>query len=144
MISRSYAALLLCSTLSISRYGHLNNSVYFHFFDSIINAYLIQSCGRDPKSSEEIGIVVSSYCEYFASLSFPTVVEVGVRVSKLGKTSVTYEVGVFEQGVDEPRAVGGYTHVFVDRKTRNPIGQGMPAGLRRGLERLAVDSAPKL
>ena len=72
------------------------------------------------------------------------VVEAGLRVSRLGKTSVTYEVGVFEQGVAEPRAVGGYTHVFVDRNTRKPLDSGMPSELRRGLEQLAVSPSSKL
>ncbi|KAJ6607378.1 thioesterase [Mycena sp. CBHHK59/15] len=120
------------------QYSHINNSIYYHFFDSIVNTYLIQRCGLDPATSPSIGLVVSSYCEFFAPLSFPRVLDLGLRVTKLGRSSVTYEVGVFEEVQDVPAAVGGYTHVFVERGERKSA--PMPADTREGLTKLL--SAP--
>ncbi|KAF8635689.1 hypothetical protein AX15_000314 [Amanita polypyramis BW_CC] len=136
------------------QYSHINNSVYYHLFDSVINTYLIEHCGLSPTSSELIGLVVTSYCnvgrryllflsltlhhQFFRPLSFPQVLDLGLRVNKLGNSSVGYEVGVFGQGQDEPAAVGGYTHVFVDSKTRRSA--RMSDGLQSGLEKLLVAS----
>ena len=117
----------------------MNNSVYSFLFDSIINAYLIEHCGRDPPTSDQIGLVVSSQCDFFGPVGFPKVVDLGLRVSKLGSSSVHYEVGVFERGSEEAKAVGGYTHVFVDRKSNRPATDGMPARVRKGLSRLLID-----
>ncbi|KAL1973039.1 hypothetical protein VTN31DRAFT_6581 [Thermomyces dupontii] len=137
-------------------YGHLNNSIYAFLIDSVINTYLIQHCGLDlesvakgvPKEKEkdkphghghgQIGLVVSSYCDYFASMSFPAVLDLGLRVVRLGSSSVTYEVGVFERGDDAVKAVGGFTHVFVDRDTRRPVRGGMHESIRNGLKKLVV------
>ena len=125
-------------------YHHMNNSIYLQLFDSIINAYLIQHCGRDPASSEQIGIIVHSECNFFGSVAYPTVLELGLRVSKLGKTSVAYEVGVFEHGIDAVKAVGGYTHVFVDRQSSRPLNTGMTDQIRSGLSKLMASSSSKL
>lgn len=133
-------------------YGHLNNSIYALYFDSIINSYLISHCGLDPTQKNrntghnQIGLVVSSYCDYFASVSFPDVLELGLRVVKLGSTSVTYEVGVFKRGDDNVKVVGGFTHVFVSRDTMRPAGNGkMDEMIKKGLERLIVaDDKAKL
>ncbi|KAJ7363947.1 HotDog domain-containing protein [Mycena albidolilacea] len=124
------------------QYSHVNNAVYYLWFDSIVNTYLIERCGLDPATSPFIGLVISSFCEFFAPLSFPQVVDLGLRVTKLGNSSVTYEVGVFAEGRDEPAAVGGYTHVFVERVERKSA--PMAAGLREGLGKLLSDpsSAP--
>ncbi|KIM83379.1 hypothetical protein PILCRDRAFT_819622 [Piloderma croceum F 1598] len=119
-------------------YSHINNSIYYHLFDSVINTYLIERCGLSPPSSPLIGLVVSSFCQYFAPLSFPQVLDLGLKVNKLGKSSVTYEVGVFEEGKDTPAAVGGYTHVFVENKSRKSMDIGAEA--RQGLEKLAVST----
>ncbi|KZS96995.1 thioesterase, partial [Sistotremastrum niveocremeum HHB9708] len=124
------------------QYGHMNNSIYYHLFDSIINAYLISHCAQDPLNSPTIGLVVSSHCQFFAPLAFPTCLELCLRVNKLGKSSVEYEVGVFEDGVEEVRAVGGYTHVFVDAKTRKSI--SLRDKTREGLRNLLVDETSKL
>src|SRR5436309_4167165 len=96
-------------------YHHLNNSVYAFLIDSVINAYLIEHCGLEPATSAQIGLVVSSYCDFFGSVAYPAVVELGLRVLKLGKSSVLYEVGIFEQGQDTVKAVGGFIHVFVEQ-----------------------------
>ena len=127
-------------------YAHVNNSIYAFLFDSIINTYLITHCGLDPfspPSSSQIGLVVSSYCDYFSPVSFPDVLDLGLRVAKLGTSSVTYEVGVFRRGEEEVKAVGGFTHVFVERDRMRPApgGVGMEKGIRRGLERLMVNEA---
>ncbi|RDB24034.1 hypothetical protein Hypma_008837 [Hypsizygus marmoreus] len=118
------------------QYSHMNNSIYYHLFDSIVNTYLIEQCGMQPNKSPLIGLVVSSFCQFFAPLSFPQVLNLGLRVSKLGKSSVTYEVGVFEEGKDSPAAVGGYTHVFVDSQSRKSAVMGTET--REGLQRLAT------
>ncbi|EFR04812.1 thioesterase [Nannizzia gypsea CBS 118893] len=131
-------------------YSHLNNSIYAFLFDSIINSYLISHCGLNPFTSSssaqntatesaQIGLVVSSYCDYFASVAFPDVLELGLRVVKLGKSSVTYEVGVFKQGEEAVKVVGGFTHVFVEKKDMKPTSAGMKSEIRKGLERLLVE-----
>ena len=125
-------------------YDHMNNSVYSLLFDSIINAYLIQKCGRNPPSSDQIGLVVHSQCDFFGSVRFPAVVDLGLRVNKLGQSSVTYEVGVFEKGYDNVRAVGGYTHVFVDRNSNRPSANGMSDEVRTGLVSLLRSEGSKL
>ena len=96
----------------------MNNSVYYHLFDSIVNTYLINHCGLVPTESPLIGLVVSSFCNFFSPISFPDVVDLGLRITKLGTSSVSYEVGVFKEGSEHSSAVGGYTHVFVDSGTR--------------------------
>lgn len=105
-------------------------------FDSIINTYLITHCAFSPQHSRTIGVVVHSFCNYFASVAFPAMLDLGLRVSKLGKSSVTYEVGIFEQGQEEVKVVGGYTHVFVEREGRKVSGEGMGNGVREGLRNL--------
>lgn len=110
--------------------------------DSVVNTYLIEHCGlkpTDPNPSEPIGLVVASNCNYFSSLEFPGVVDLGLRVSKLGKSSVTYEVGFFKEGVDSVSAVGGFTHVFVHPTERRPT--SMVDTMRKGLEKLYVEEA---
>ncbi|VDC02550.1 unnamed protein product [Peniophora sp. CBMAI 1063] len=121
------------------QYGHMNNSVYYHLFDSIINSYLIAHCGLEPTKSERIGLVVESHCSFFAPLAFPEVLELGLRVVALGRSSVTYEVGVWKEGSQKVAAVGGYTHVFVDSDSRRT--GAIEGGLRDGLGRLLVDGA---
>ncbi len=125
-------------------YNHMNNSVYSFLFDSIVNAYLIEHCGRDPPTSDQIGLVVHSYCNFFGPVGFPAVVDLGLRVSRLGKSSVTYEVGVFERGCEDVCAVGGYTHVFVDRNTSRPSATGMSDAIKTGLARILAKEASKL
>ncbi|KAJ7674188.1 thioesterase thiol ester dehydrase-isomerase [Mycena rosella] len=115
------------------QYSHINNGIYYLYFDSVVNTYLMEKCGLDPATSPLIGLVVSSFCEFFAPLSFPQVLDLGLRVNKLGTSSVTYEVGVFAQGQGAPAAVGGYTHVFVERAERKsaPIAPETREGLTK-------------
>jgi acyl-CoA thioester hydrolase len=107
-------------------------------FDSVVNTYLIQHCSLHPPTSPQIGLVVHSHCDYLAPIAFPAVVDVALRVNKLGKSSVTYEIGVFEQGQEEARAVGEFVHVFVERESRRPSKDGMNEVLKRGLGELLV------
>jgi len=116
------------------QYSHINNSVYYHLFDSAVNTYLIEQCGLNPATSPLIGLVISSFCEFSAPLSFPQVLDLGLRVDKLGNSSVSYEVGVFAEGQDKPAAVGGYTHVFVERLGRKSAAMGSET--REGLSKL--------
>ena len=125
-------------------YDHMNNSVYSFLFDSIINSYLIEHCGLHPSRSSQIGLVAHSNSDYYGSVGFPSIVNLGLRVNKLGKSSATYEVGLFERGKDDVRAVGGYTHVFVERETKRPAASGMTEEIRRGLEKLLMNERPKL
>lgn len=119
----------------------MNNSIYYHLFDSIVNTYLIEHCGLKPRTSgagDTIGLVVHSHCAFFAPLAFPDVLELGLRARTLGNSSVAYEVGVFRAGEDQPAAVGGYTHVFVDKESRKTA--RIEGERRKGLERLLVGS----
>jgi acyl-CoA thioester hydrolase len=122
-------------------YHHLNNSIYYFLFDSVVNTYLIKHCALHPPTSSQIGLVVHSHCDYFAPVEFPAVVDLALRVNKLGKSSVTYEIGVFERGQDDAKAVGEFIHVFVDRKSRRPGASGMADELKTGLQLLMADDA---
>ncbi|KZT63283.1 thioesterase [Daedalea quercina L-15889] len=121
------------------QYAHVNNSVYYHLFDSIVNTYLITHCGLSPIHSPRIGLVISSWSRFFSPVSFPAVLNLGLRVAKLGNSSVAYEVAVFEEGQDVPSAVGGYTHVFVDSKSRKSTPMG--TRIREGLAKLSIGHA---
>lgn len=112
-------------------------------FDSIVNSYLIEHCKLHPPTSSQIGLVVHSHCDYFGPVAFPSVLDVGMRVKKLGKSSVTYETAVFEQGVDEVRAVGEFVHVYVESANRRPPKDGMTPAMREALSAL-VQSQAKL
>lgn len=132
------------------QYSHVNNAIYYHLIDSIVNTYLSERCGLQPSSSDNslpIGLVVSSYCNFFAPLSFPEPITLGLRVVHLGRSSVEYEVGFFpgeEKGLGrdsgEPAvasAVGGYTHVFVGRTDRRPV-KALGFRLQSGLEAILL------
>ncbi|KAF6839028.1 thioesterase superfamily protein [Colletotrichum plurivorum] len=122
-------------------YQHMNNSIYNFLYDSVVNTYLIEHCNLSPSRSEQHGVVVHSHSDYFASISFPAVAQLALRVNKLGKSSVTYEIALFEEGVDDVRAVGEFVQVFVERATGRPTASGMSNEMRKGLERiLAVES----
>ena len=107
-------------------------------YDSICNTYLIKECGLHPPTSEQYGLIVHSHSNFFGSIAFPAVAELGLRVNKLGNTSVTWEIGLFEEGVVEVKAVGEMIHVFVERKTGRPVATGLSGKLREGLQRLLV------
>jgi acyl-CoA thioester hydrolase len=116
-------------------YGHVNNVVYYSWFDTAVNAYLIEHGVLDIERSPAIGLVVETQCQYFASLAFPQTIEAGLRVARLGASSVRYEVGLFAQGAEHTAAHGHFVHVYVDRDTRRPV--PVPAALRDALAPLA-------
>ncbi|GJL82761.1 MAG: thioesterase [marine bacterium B5-7] len=113
-------------------YGHINNSVYYFYIDSVVNRYLIEAAGLNPTSSTTIGLVVESSCRYARSFAYPEPIEAGLRVLRIGNSSVTYEVGMFHQNNDQASVWGGYTHVFVDRESGRPI--SLPDAFRRAFE----------
>jgi acyl-CoA thioester hydrolase len=117
-------------------YGHVNNALYYAFFDTAINEYLIAEGGLDIAEGRVIGLAAESHCRFLASLAFPETVEVGLRVGKLGRSSVRYELAIFKRGEPHAAAVGSFVHVFVDRETRRAV--PMPALLRTALERLVI------
>ena len=117
-------------------YGHVNNVEYYAYFDTVINAYLIRTGGLDIHGGDVIGVCAESQCEFRAPLAFPEMVEAGLRVAHLGRTSVRYEIGLFGEGSVEPAAVGWFVHVFVERSTRRPA--DIPPGVRAALEEISV------
>lgn len=115
-------------------YGHVNNVVYYSWFDTAVNATLIEHGVLDIHGGQTIGLVIETQCNYFASLAFPQTIEAGIRVAKLGKSSVRYEVGLFAEGEPLTAAKGHFVHVYVDRETRRPV--PLPAPLKQFLETL--------
>ena len=115
-------------------YGHVNNSVYYFYIDSVVNQYLIEAGGLVPSTAETIGVVVESHCRYARSFSYPQVIEAGLRVTRIGNSSVTYEVGMFHSGELLASVWGGFVHVFVDRTDQRPV--TIPADIRAALERI--------
>ena len=119
------------------QYGHVNNVVYYSWFDTAVNALLIEEGALDIQAGTVIGFVVETQCNYFAPLAFPQTVEAGIRVAKLGSSSVRYEVGLFAQGEPMTAAAGHFIHVYVDRETRRP--EALPQALARVVQDLAVN-----
>lgn len=117
-------------------YGHVNNVEHYGYFDTVINTYLIQEGGLDIHAGEAIGLCVESHCAYAGPFAFPDVIDACLRVGKLGRSSVRYELALFKQGEDAPAATGWFVHVFVDREERRPV--PIPDGIRSALERLAA------
>ena len=116
-------------------YGHVNNVVYYGFFDTAVNNYLIRQGGLDIQDGDIVGFVVSSACDYFASIAYPDLIEVGLRVARLGNSSVQYELAIFREGEQEACAAGRFVHVFVDRASNRPT--AIPGRLRAALEALS-------
>ena len=117
-------------------YGHVNNVVYYSYFDTVVNEHLINVGGLDIASSPTIGLVVETYCRFHRPLSFPGVVDAGMRVARLGETSVRYEIGLFGHGDAEAAATGHFVHVWVDRASNRPT--SVPAAIRAVLADLLV------
>jgi len=101
-------------------YGHINNVVYYSYFDTVVNRYLIEAGVLDVQRGAVIGLVVETHCNYFSPLSFPQTVDTGLRVARLGASSVRYEIGLFGGGEPMTAARGHFVHVYVDRQTRRP------------------------
>jgi acyl-CoA thioester hydrolase len=118
-------------------YGHVNNVVYYSFFDSVIATYLMGEGGLDPWRGEVVGLAVDSGCRYHRSIAFPDTVHAGLRVGHLGTSSVRYEVGIFKNDEDAACAEGHFVHVFVDRATQRPV--PIPDRIRSALAHLVRD-----
>ncbi len=115
-------------------YGHVNNVVYYSWFDTAVNAHLIEQGALDIHQGDTIGLVIETQCNYFAPLAFPQTVEAGLRVARLGTSSVRYEVGLFAQDQSTAAAQGHFVHVYVDKLTRRPV--PLPHNLKLVLEKL--------
>jgi acyl-CoA thioester hydrolase len=115
-------------------YGHVNNVVYYSYFDTVVNQYLIEQHVLNIEASKVIGLVVETQCQYFASITFPDMVHAGLRVAKLGNSSVRYEIGLFRNEEQTASAQGYFVHVYVDRATRRAI--SLPADMRAALKKI--------
>lgn len=129
-----YLHMLTTRWKDVDAYGHVNNVVYYSYFDTAVNAHLIAHGVLNPQANPVIGLVVETRCIYFRSLTFPAAVKVGLRVAHLGTSSVRYEIAVF-QGEDERAAAQGhFVHVYVNRADQRP--EPIPASVRAVLEQL--------
>jgi len=115
-------------------YGHVNNVVYYSLFDTAVNGYLIEAGALDIHRGEVIGLVVETHCNYFAPIEFPMAIDAGLRVARIGGSSVRYEIGLFAEGQATSAARGHFIHVYVDRATRRPA--PLPDALKRALQGL--------
>ncbi len=117
-------------------YGHINNVVYYAYFDTLLNRYLIDEGGFDITNDTAIGVAVETMCRFHRPFAYPETVDAGLRIGKLGTSSVRYEIGLFGEGEADARAEGHFVHVFVDRTTQRPV--PIPAKIRVALERIRV------
>lgn len=117
-------------------FGHVNNVVYYAWFDTAVNAYLIESGVLDIGTSPVVGMVVETGCTYFESVAYPETVEAGLAVTSLGRSAVRYAVAIFRQGAELAAAQGHFVHVYVDRATQRPV--EIPGEVREKLEALAI------
>jgi acyl-CoA thioester hydrolase len=117
-------------------YGHVNNVVYYSYFDTVINQFLIEAGGLDPQGGSVVGIAVETGCRFHRSLAFPDTVRAGLRIGALGKSSVRYEVGIFRNDEQTACADGHFVHVFVDRADQRPV--PIPDPIRAALQSLSA------
>jgi len=113
-------------------YGHANNVIYYSWFDTAVNQFLVEGGVLDIEHSPVIGLVIETQCNYFSSIAFPDTISAGIRVAKLGDSSVRYEVGIFRRDEDIASAQGHFIHVYVDRVTRKPA--AIPSDMRTLLQ----------
>jgi acyl-CoA thioester hydrolase len=135
----SYAAMRAITTRWMDNdvYGHVNNVVYYSFFDTAVNGLLMDAGVLDIHHGEVIGLVVETQCNYFAPIAFPQAVTAGVRVAQLGRSSVRYEIGLYAGDAPDSAAAGHFIHVYVDRATRRPV--PLPAPLKAVLQSWMVN-----
>lgn len=107
--------------MDVDIYGHVNNVQYLSFFDTAVNGWYVSQGMLDPRSSNSVFLVVETGCHYFTELVFPETIEAGIRIEKIGSSSVVYQIALFQQGKEKPAAQGRFVHVHVDRETRRPI-----------------------
>jgi acyl-CoA thioester hydrolase len=115
-------------------YGHVNNVVYYSYFDTAVNGWLIEATGTDIRALPQIGIVAETSCRFLRELSFPDTVHAGLALERLGNSSVVYRIGLFRNDDEEPAALGRFVHVYVDAASRRPV--PVPEVVRRALEQL--------
>ena len=116
--------------------GHVNNVVYYSYFDTAVNGYLIEKGVLDIATSPVVGLVVETGCTYFQSVAFPEPLEAGMAVARLGRSSVRYQLGIFRAGAQEAAAQGHFVHVYVDRATRKPV--DIPQATRAALQTISL------
>jgi acyl-CoA thioester hydrolase len=116
-------------------YGHINNAVYYSYVDTAVNAHLIAQGVLDIHAGKTIGLVIENHCNFFAPLAFPQTIDAGIRVSKIGKSSVRYEVGLFAEGENLCAALAHFIHVYVNAQDRRPV-SSLPPDLQIVLEKL--------
>src|SRR5690349_7640184 len=116
-------------------YGHVNNTVYYEWFDSAVNAWMVEQGMLDIAHGDPIGLVVETRCTYFAALAFPQQVEVGLAIAALGRSSIRYRIGIFAEGDEQAAAQGEFVHVVVDRSSRRPV--DIPTDWRSALEAIS-------
>jgi acyl-CoA thioester hydrolase len=120
----------------MDKYGHINNMVYYGYFDTVVTDYIVRIGKLDTDRSAAVALVVESHCNYHRPLSFPAIIECGLRIGKLGTSSVRYEIGVFSRGDATIAADGHFIHVFVDRETMRPT--PIPTPMRQALAPLVI------
>lgn len=116
-------------------YGHVNNVVYYSYFDTAVNGFLIEASGADIRTLPAIGIVAETSCRFLKALSFPERIEVGIALERLGRSSIVYRIGIFREGERDAAAVGRFVHVYVDGATRRPV--PVPDLIRSAIEALS-------
>jgi acyl-CoA thioester hydrolase len=121
-------------------YGHVNNVRYYEYFDTVVNRYYIDAGELDIHEGPVIGLVVETLCRYHQPITYPETVDAGLRVARLGNSSVRHEIGLFRQGEAAVAATGYFIHIFVDRATRRPA--PIPPKIRAALARLVVAGNP--
>ena len=129
-------ALITTRWMDNDVYAHVNNVVYYSWFDTVVNQYLVEQGVLDYAAGTVVGLVVETHCNYFSPVAFPDRVHAGLRVARIGSTSVRYEVGLFRNDAAEASAQGHFVHVYVERATNRPV--PLPGALRQALERIAV------
>ena len=117
-------------------YGHVNNVTYYSYFDTAVNEFLMRFTGLDYRSTDPVGMVVETGCRFHSEIAFPDVLDIGVRVRRLGNSSVTYEIGIFREGAEMASATGHFVHVYVRSGEMKPV--SLPDQVREGLQRLLV------
>ena len=120
----------------LDAYGHVNNAVYYSYFDTAVTDFLVREGGLKSQQSPVIGVIVESQCQFLKELGFPDTIDAGIKVARLGNSSVRYEIALFRRGDEEPSAYGHFVHVWVDRESRRP--KSIPQPVRAALEPLIV------
>ena len=121
----------------VDMYQHVNNVVFYAYFDTVIGDYLMKHGGLDYQHGDTVGFAVETHCQFLQPVKFPDVLEVGLRVGKLGNSSCRYEIGIFKQGEEAPSAVGYFVHVFVNRQSTRPT--PIVSQMRNALEKLLIE-----